>query len=460
MSAALLLLALLGCRGPGRQPLVLLISWDTTRADALSCYAEERLWRPDEPDLGPHTPVADALAAGGLRFRWAFAHAPTTLSSHSSVMSGRDGHGHRVVRNGYPVPPELPLLAERFSAAGWDTIAVVGASTLEASMGLSRGFRIYDDRVGTKVRQRYEDRADRVTERALRRADERRDRPLLLFVHYFDPHSPWDSASEAVRARFPEASGADPGPLVPKALDGSLSRTEARGARAAYLAEVAWTDEQTGRLLEGLRRRGLLDHALIALFADHGEVLDDPGAWPYGHGPDADPRSLHVPLILHGTGRFSLSVGVDDRPARLMDLGATVLARAGIAGGLGEGQDLLARAEVPPSFAEATKPEALERTDAWNNLDFDRSVVAEGHLYRQSRLTGRRALHALAAGAPTVEDAALEPALRARIEAWDALAPGFRAARMSTGTEEALRALGYLDDGQAAPGGAPSSAGP
>lgn len=430
---------------PSGQPTVLMISWDTTRADALSSYADVRSWRPDRPDLGPSTPTADALAASGTRFLWALAHAPTTLSSHSSVMSGRDSHGHRVVRNGFPLPPDLPLLAERFAAAGWDTIAVVGASALDADMGLNRGFRVYDDAVGTKVRARYEDRADRVNQRVFAALEGRPDRPLFLFVHYYDPHSPWDSASPEVRQRYPGAGPDEPGPLVKKTLEGRLTDTESDNARAAYLAEVAWTDQQTGVMLDGLRSRGLLDDALIVLFSDHGESLDDPGTLPYGHGPDADLTALHVPLIIAGSGSLATPVGVDDRPARLLDLGSTVLARVGLPGGMGEGQDLFTRTEALPGFAEATKPDARERTDAWNNLPFDRSVVAEGHLLRVTPLRGQSRLSRLAPGQPAVEDEERTARLRASLDAWDAAAPGFRSVEMEEETENALRALGYLE---------------
>ncbi len=430
---------------PSPQPTVVLISWDTTRADALSSYADVRSWRPQEPDLGPSTPTADGLAARGTRFQWALAHAPTTLSSHSSVMSGRDSHGHRVVRNGYPLPADLPLLAERFAAAGWDTIAVVGASTLEAGMGLNRGFRLYDDQVGTRVRARYEDRADRVNERVFAAVDKGVARPLFLFVHYFDPHSPWDSASPEVRQKFPQAGPAEPGPLVEKAVAGTLSDEEARAARAAYLAEVAWTDQQTGLLLDGLRKRRLLDDSLVVLFSDHGEALDDPGSWPYGHGLDADLPALHVPLIIAGSGRFAAPVGVDARPARLLDLGSTVLARVGLPGALGEGQDLFARTEALPSFAEATKPDAQERTDAWNNLPFDRSVVDEGHLLRVTPLRGQSRLSRL--GDSAVVDPERTERLRAKLEAWDAAAPGFREVELEEETRKALEALGYVEGG-------------
>ena len=72
-------------------PLVVLVSWDTTRADALGCYADLAHWGTGLPAGGrpaAQTPVVDALCAGGQRFDWALAHAPTTLNSHTSLLTG------------------------------------------------------------------------------------------------------------------------------------------------------------------------------------------------------------------------------------------------------------------------------------------------------------------------------------------------------------------------------------
>jgi hypothetical protein len=114
------------------------------------------------------------------------------------AFTGLDPHRHAVVRNGYALEGNPPLLAERFAAAGWDTIAVIGGTVLDHSLGLARGFRIYDD-VPTQERV-YEHDAKRVTDRALA-AIEKRDktRPLFLFVHYYDAHSPWNNAPQALQ---------------------------------------------------------------------------------------------------------------------------------------------------------------------------------------------------------------------------------------------------------------------
>ncbi len=445
------------CAPPGPPgPTVVLVTWDTTRADALSAWVEELPGPAGAP--APRTPNADALAARGVRFSWALAHAPTTLSSHTSIMSGEDPHGHGVPRNGFPVRADLPLFAERFQAAGWQTRAVVGASSLAADMGLSRGFDAYDDAVGTRVRLRYEDPADRVTERALASVhDARRDRPLFLFVHYFDAHSPWSSAPDDLQATFVDdlsQAVEEPAPLIAALREGRLSAAQSRRARGLYLAEVSWADQALGELLAGLDAEGRLADSLVVLAGDHGEALDDVGLAPYGHGLDADLAAIHVPLIIAGRGRFATPEGaVVAQPVRLMDVAPTVLGRVLPGTTIGHGRDLAptwsgATEPAPPSFAEATKPHELPRShDGWNNLVFDRSVAFDGYLLtRTPWQDGRPQLFHLAAGQPV---AAPDPdrvaALDQLLTHWDAAAPPWREEVMEEDTRRALEALGYVE---------------
>ena len=369
-----------GCAaGPPTPTTVVLISWDTTRADGLSSYAADLPWRPDDPLApAPATPVADRLAADGVRFQWALSPAPTTLSAHTAAFSGLDSHGHGVVRNGFPLPRGLDLLAPRLQAAGWDTIGVVGAYALEARTGIGQGFRQWVDHRSEGAPADYYVRGETVIASARSAVDARseaeRSRPLFLFVHLYDVHMPWITADAATRARFVDASYVGPvdgGPagiahLSNQATEGALSDADARQARALYLSQVAWVDMLTGRLVDGLRERGLLDQALVGLMSDHGEVLDaDPGqAVPYSHGFDVDLDALHVPLILSGTGDWEgrPAVGqVVTAPVRLQDLGSTLLGRMGLPTALGQGRDLAAawdgRGLQPASlFAEAQMP--------------------------------------------------------------------------------------------------------
>lgn len=473
--AALFGLGIGGGCAPSKVPVVVLVSFDTTRADALGCYAEQAHWGLDLPASQrpvPHTPVVDALAADGVRHAWAVAHAPTTLASHTSLMSGRDTRGARVPRNGFAVPVDVPLLAPRFSAAGFDTIGVVGASVLASNMGLSRGFRIYDDDVNEKVRRRYEHSADQVVDRVFAAVDTRtrwsghHSEPLFLFVHFFDAHSPWQSAPAEVQAPFltqdADYQGAVDGSSA--SLDWLVRQTKAERvgtrdrtrARALYLAEVAAMDRALGRLLTGLEERVPASERLVVVVGDHGEALDSPTTRPYGHGFDVDLVATHVPFVVHATGAWAKTVPngtVIDAPVGLMDVAPSMSAMVGLpVDTTASGMDLApqwagAAGSDRVLFAEATKPVEVEQAPDWNNLRKERAAVSEVGMLTHAPWADEAGpvLYSVAPGQPVLEDASLKQSLMDALQAWDRGAPGFVDEEMTAETRAALEALGYID---------------
>lgn len=435
-------------------PNVVLVSLDTTRADALSCAGLP----PGAVHAGlPTTPNLDALAAGGVRFTSAWTHAPTTLSAHASLFTGLDPHGHAVVRNGFPLDPSLPLLAEHLRDGGWDTVAVIGAAALERSMGLDRGFRVYDDDTPELQGLMYQDRAEGVVTRALAHADAATE-PLFLFAHFFDAHSPY-AAPEAWRSRFlpPGYTGpyADPAaplkPLVEAHLAGTADPADLAAVTGHYLAEVAYVDDQVGRLLHGLRGRGLLDDAIVVVVGDHGEVLSEDAAYAWSHGSDIGAGAMQIPLLVHGAGVARRAV-VRSQVA-LSDLAPTLLELVGQPG-LGTGFAHLVRPgpvwdadgwpERPTRtvFMEATRPRSLEPEVGWNNLRLQRGVRAGGfHAVGTPAYDEPLELSAAGRGG-----ALALPWLAALVQRWDAAAPERREEDMAPATRRALEALGYLDD--------------
>ena len=232
--------------------LILVLTLDTTRADALAVYG------------GPEqsSPNLDALADQGLRFDWAFSHTATTLSSHSSLWSGLDPHGHGVPRNGFVLDPELPTVPERLQAAGWDTLAVIGASAVDTSTNLQSGFRLYDEELPNERGRRYESPGDEVTARALALV-ERRDpeRPLLLWVHYYDAHSPYE-APEGWAEPFvdpdyePDWEGDGMAEVAAAIRDRQDTLAEREHLRGLYQGEIRYMDHNIGALLAGLQEAG------------------------------------------------------------------------------------------------------------------------------------------------------------------------------------------------------------
>ncbi len=461
------MLLLASCRSGASPPTVLVVSLDTTRADAIGCYAEQLgLTAELESRPAPSTPNIDELAREGVRFAWALSNMPVTLGAHASLFSGLDSHGHRVVRNGFPIPKEIPLLQEQFREAGWDTLAAISSTVLDPGMGLERGFAVYDSEKGRGPMFVHRRSADDVKGAVTGLLEARRDRgtessPLFLFVHFYDAHAPWISADPDALSKY---SVGGYGGFV----DGSLSSiqqlrrmwknnrlrmVDSRQAWRFYLAELSTVDRVLGELLDDLRGRHLLDNGLVVILGDHGETLDDADVTPYSHGEDVDLRDIHVPLIFTGYGNMSLPRGtVVSKTVRLQDVGATIAALAGLDQAPGEGQrlDPLWKGQdidIPPLLGEAGRPRDLEDTRNWNNLPFERTVVDDGlMLLRNPLWPSQDGLFAVAEGQPRIHDQGRAAHLRQLLAEWDAVAPSHRYPGSQRKMDEALRALGYLED--------------
>ena len=442
---------------PDPGPVIVLASFDTTRVDSISAYGGQ----------DAHTPVVDGLSRRGVRFDWALSPLPTTLGSHTSMMSGMDTHGHGVPRNGAPVPVDVPLLAERLADAGWDRIGVVGAMPLESDMGLDRGFRVYKDTEFGSWFGSPRRGADDVTASVLKALDERPGgQPTFVFVHYYDPHSPWEAAPQEIRDRFVSPDFE----LDLKGRDGlSLFRNRARAgkalkqarveqARKLYLAQVHWTDQQFGVLLDGLEARGLMKDSLIIMTADHGEMLDETHLGQiYTHGPDVDLPVIRMPMVIAGKGKFATPEGqVVERRVRLQDIANTILNMAGLTADLGNGEDLATvwsgNAGPPPAhFAEATRSGLTKKRgkaspDEWPNLNFERTVVHDGAMLVRTPWKETSAkLYNVDAKQTPLDDEPRAALLDSSLRAWDATAPNEGVQEMDAETEEALRQLGYLE---------------
>ncbi len=242
-------------------PSVLLLTLDTTRADALGVYVGRKAG-----GRGARTPVLDRLAARGVRWAQAITPAPLTLPAHASLFTGLAPPEHGVQTNGSDVLARaVPTLAEAYGSRGYTTAGFVASTVLDRNFGLARGFGSYGDRfTGVRVAREMTDAALEWLGR------QSAGKPLFLWVHYYDPHTPYSPP------------GLDPeAPLAQR-----------------YAGEVASMDKEIGRLLAALP--GGAGRWLIAAVGDHGESLGEHGE--PDHGIFLYHSTLHVPLLLAGPG--------------------------------------------------------------------------------------------------------------------------------------------------------------
>jgi arylsulfatase A-like enzyme/predicted negative regulator of RcsB-dependent stress response len=291
---------------PAGKPSIVLVSIDTTRADHLGCYGAREA----------ATPNIDRWAAEGVVFERARSSVPVTLPAHASLLTGRWPFRHGVRDNGvYRLPDDVPALAALLAADGYATAAAVGAAVLDRQYGLARGFSRYDDGMSSRrddlsIAERP---AGAVTDAALAAARALRP-PFFLFVHYYDPH-----AAYAPPAPFDERFRARP-----------------------YDGEIAYVDEQLGRLRRELEALGLLRDAVVVVTSDHGEGLGEHGEAT--HGVFLYDSTLHVPLIVAAPGRLIAGRRVTS-PVALVDVMPTLLELAGAVAPPGlDGRSLVAAA--------------------------------------------------------------------------------------------------------------------
>jgi len=272
---------------------VLIITVDTARADRYSFAGPSSV----------NTVAADAIAKEGAAFLSAIAPSPITLVSHSSLFTGQDPYVHGVRNNGdFALAPEAVTLAEIFADNGWITAAFVGAAVLDSRYGLDQGFLTYDDEIaGTDATGMFaypRRRGDQVVEAALGWLGDSVAGPTFVWVHLYDPHAPYDPP-EPERSRYPAS---------------------------AYNGSIAFADRVVGDLLDGYRRLGRYDRALVVLTSDHGESLSEHRERT--HGVFVYDATVKIPLVLRGPG---IAAGTRvTSPVALIDVMPTVLGLAGI----------------------------------------------------------------------------------------------------------------------------------
>ena len=319
---AVLLAALVSCRGErvSRRPVraagppVILVSIDTLRSDRLPAYGY----------AGVQTPAIERLRLDGVLFEDSWSQCPLTLPSHVSIFTGVNPPIHGVRDNiGYRLDGKTHRPLARFlKDAGYATGASVSAWVLRSQTGLGEGFDFYDDAIepppGSKAASQAQRPGSETLSRALEWAGTVRDRPFFLFLHLYEPHSPYEPP-EPFRSRFAQP----------------------------YDGEIAAADAVVGALLRQLDAWGIYERSAIVLLSDHGEGLMDHGEQE--HGILLYREALQVPLIvkLPGSARKGERVR---RPAALTDVLPTVLALAGgSAPDAIAGSDLLGASPRPES---------------------------------------------------------------------------------------------------------------
>jgi choline-sulfatase len=322
---------------------ILLITIDTLRTDRVGAFG-------GSPQL---TPNLDRLAADSVRFTRAYASAPLTLPSHTSILTSLSPPAHGIRANGlFRLADSVPTLATVLRERGYRTGAFVGAFVLDARFGLSRGFDVYDDNYGEKHEGDETEGAERRAEDVIKPATSwilgEKDAAIKDSPSARGPREQSESSSGAARA----SGGGAPRAVKEDGAAGASSPSSPPGVsrpwfawvhlydphapyrapepyasqHEPYDAEVAYTDAMVGKLLDDLRHANQLDRTIVVVTADHGESLGEHGERT--HGVFAYDVTMRVPWFMW-TGGHSAGRAFDGL-ARLIDLAPTALDVVGI----------------------------------------------------------------------------------------------------------------------------------
>lgn len=294
---------------------IVLVTIDTLRADHVGAYGGRT-----------PTPALDHLAAQGVLLEQASTPVPSTGPAHVSLMSGQYPWRHGAMGNAVAIDPELVTLAQVFSGHGMRTAAFVSSYIVHPRFGFDRGFDSYRfeptegyDWRG-KRRDRFWSRGESTMTAALDWIGHNRAEPFFVWIHLFDPHTPYQPP------RGFELADDEPVDLTGKTVPrGVRDMNQLAQLNRSYRGEIRYADAQIGRLTDRLAQLGLDERTAVVVTADHGEGLGDHGLLQ--HGENVFDELVRVPLIVCAPG---LPAGRRlAGPAQLEDLMPTMLSLVG-----------------------------------------------------------------------------------------------------------------------------------
>jgi len=377
-AAALISAALLFARSDSHTPiapradaprLVVLVTIDALRADHLGVYGYAR----------PTSPNIDAFARESIVIEDAIAQAPYTKASVASLFTGLYPTAHKTytvsatvadamdgdVEGRLPTTDVLPssvtTLAEALKACGYRTAAFATNPFLVDDFGFAQGFDTFEFIGGDDFAP-----AEQVLTRALNTIAAHA-RPLFVWVHLMEPHSPY-KPEERFRRALPPILPARPIPAdvsVPPYLAERRSG-DLRVYQSLYDAEIRSVDAALGSFFDALRQRAAWNNTAIVLTSDHGEQFLEHGELE--HSTALYDELIRVPLIVRVPGLEPRYVAAQ---AQLVDVMPTLLGVVGAPPLVGlHGQDLQpllrgGRLPAEPAFAERVGEQYAVRTREW-----------------------------------------------------------------------------------------------
>ncbi len=444
---------------PPTGPNILLIVVDTLRADRLEGTRDGK----------PIMPGLSAFAEDSMNFLAASTPCTWTKPAMASVFTSLHFDAHKVYFSVDPsspeateanaLPPSLLTMAEYLKGNEYETGAIQTNGNMSSDFGFDRGFDRYDFF--------HDHPAEGITDKAITMMEEWSG-PFFQYVHYIDPHNPYDPPQgyDKYFGPAPVLDDAEQAYVREQYMDyfwdaiyktlgikdsreiPPLSDAGKEAVRTLYDGEVRYADEEVSRLLSHVKKNH--PDTLIIFISDHGEEFWERGSM--GHGLTMYEEQLHVPFLLHGPGIEPIRV---EAGVSTLDILPTVASYLGLEPKkFWQGRNLLDAAEAAavPVFSKTRAAEPR------SNIDLE-AVVFDGYKYIVDAVSNKQFLYNLKNDPGELHnllkeepDIASDLAQRLKeqhaqdIELGEALRSTETSGKLSSELLEQLKNLGYVGD--------------
>jgi arylsulfatase A-like enzyme len=356
---------------PPKPPNVLIVLWDTVRADHLTPYGYT---------ARPTTPWLDAFAKEATLYERAVSRGMWTLPSHAAIFTGLTETSHGAWARTSWLDNRHQTLAERLGGAGYDTFAFSTNVIVNTEGNVVQGFQTFEtsyprpearrgrylkaarqhtrnkivatdasNEIGPAFAGSNAERWERsvfkdaapVAHQALsdflvERPGAAQNAPWFGYLNLMEAHSPRIPSMASRKKVIADDALIELGLATDASVTGlmeyvlgkrELTPDQIRAIEAVYDASLRDLDDATGALVEDLRSRGILDDTVVIVVADHGEMLGEHRMYEHRYAM-WDPL-LHVPLIIRYPKSFPQGARVAQRMTTA-DLFSTIVELAGL----------------------------------------------------------------------------------------------------------------------------------
>ncbi len=320
-------------RKPLPRPHIIVALIDTMRADHVGCYGYTR----------PTTPFIDSLAAKGTVYENVYPPTSWTLPSLATIFLGLNPQQHGITDGlqtmgmlayQHQLSGKYQTLTERLAADGYMTVGYSTNIHITQATGFGQGFSIFRE-AATSNAEAVEQMAQ--TDRGRFHETDYHGKPYFLFMHFFDPHTPYLVREPYIKSVAPNLD--TQAFLAANPMGGDLMNgfepdhfkkhpEQLQALSDVYDSEIAAADAALGRIIRNLPGS---DRAVIVVVSDHGEAFYEHESML--HGYDLYEETLRVPLVVRESQKPKASSPGGRRVSDvvgLYDIAPTILGYAGI----------------------------------------------------------------------------------------------------------------------------------